>query len=299
MMRAQVASTATGSFPATKRPQGLASPWSGPLPSMPMMPSTMAKSGRTVLLISRIDSSEARPVQRIFGPAVTVSRHDAEHVLQGERDSRPMVGLQLRHGDHEIGLEHGPRQIKFLDPGGTGARGHEADIVEVEVNKFARQRPQVMTQAVRLQDTFRVPFMPGPFSDNNTPRAHAQEAFPRRRYQCRMSIDHALRVRLDEVRLQQHCDPLHLQIELTQRLLKQRGQVNLIVGRSAYGDARRGPPERRDQRIGVCTHLPACRATVCRPLLNRVGQALLLHLSKAEIRNQILENRKLFLIPNL
>ncbi len=43
MMRQQVASTATGSAPATIAPTCFGVPWMGPLPSMPTMPSTMAK----------------------------------------------------------------------------------------------------------------------------------------------------------------------------------------------------------------------------------------------------------------
>jgi len=53
MIRAQVASTATGSFPSTNTPQGLGTPWMGPLPFIPIIPSTIAKLGRTVLLMSR------------------------------------------------------------------------------------------------------------------------------------------------------------------------------------------------------------------------------------------------------
>ena len=55
--RQQVASTATGSSPSTNTPQGLGVPWIGPFPSMPSMPSTIAKSGLAAAFISRMELS--------------------------------------------------------------------------------------------------------------------------------------------------------------------------------------------------------------------------------------------------
>jgi hypothetical protein len=54
------------------------------------------------------------PVEDIFGPAILGPRHNAEHILHAERHAGPMVGLDLRHGDDEVGRNHGPGQPQML-----------------------------------------------------------------------------------------------------------------------------------------------------------------------------------------
>src|ERR1035437_434852 len=44
------------------------------------------------------------PMEHILRPSVSRTRHDAEHVLHTERDARPVMSLDLGHGDQEIGL---------------------------------------------------------------------------------------------------------------------------------------------------------------------------------------------------
>ena len=41
----------------------------------------------------------AFPMENILGPTVSRTRHDTEHVLHTERDARPVMGLNLGHGE--------------------------------------------------------------------------------------------------------------------------------------------------------------------------------------------------------
>src|SRR5271165_7562934 len=52
----------------------------------------------------------ALPVENILRPSVSRSRHYAKHVLHAERDARPVMGLDLRHGNQEICFQNGPRE---------------------------------------------------------------------------------------------------------------------------------------------------------------------------------------------
>ncbi len=67
MIRQQVASTAAGWRPMTSTPEDTGVPMIGPSPSMPTMPSTMAKAGRTVALMSRIEGPMPAKWRTFFG----------------------------------------------------------------------------------------------------------------------------------------------------------------------------------------------------------------------------------------
>src|SRR5271157_5268517 len=52
----------------------------------------------------------ALPVEDVLRPSISRTRHYAKHVLHAERHTRPVMRLDLRHGNQEIRLLHGPRQ---------------------------------------------------------------------------------------------------------------------------------------------------------------------------------------------
>ena len=115
MMRQQVASTATGSPPATSTPAGFGAPWIGPLPSMPTMPSTIANWRGKAACRSAMRFVDAGPVQHVLGPAVDAAGHHAEQILHRERRARPVMGLHLGHGDQQVGAQRGVGQVELLD----------------------------------------------------------------------------------------------------------------------------------------------------------------------------------------
>src|SRR5271157_4853857 len=52
----------------------------------------------------------ALPVEDVLRPSISRTRHYAKHVLHAERHTRPVVGLDLWHGNQEIRFQHGPRK---------------------------------------------------------------------------------------------------------------------------------------------------------------------------------------------
>ena len=101
--RAHVASTAGRFVPITRKPECLGVPMIGPSPSMPMIPSTMARCGRTAAAMSRMRRADPRVVEHVLGPAVDDARHDAEEILERERDAGPVMCLQLGERDDQVG----------------------------------------------------------------------------------------------------------------------------------------------------------------------------------------------------
>ncbi|HME31308.1 MAG TPA: hypothetical protein VKG65_01010 [Terriglobales bacterium] len=54
----------------------------------------------------------ALSVENILRPAVSCARNDTEHILHAQRDPRPVMGLDLRHGNQEVAIQHSTRQPK-------------------------------------------------------------------------------------------------------------------------------------------------------------------------------------------
>ena len=88
-----MASTAGRLRPMTSAPQSLALPMIGPSPSMPTMPSTIARWGCTVALMSRIELWMPCQCRDVLGPAVDDAGHDAEQVFHGACHAGPVMGL--------------------------------------------------------------------------------------------------------------------------------------------------------------------------------------------------------------
>ena len=76
------------SFPTLATPAWCGVPMIGPSPSMPMMPSTVARCGRTVAAMSRIDGIDPDMVQHVLGPAVDDAAHHLEEVFERQGYSR-------------------------------------------------------------------------------------------------------------------------------------------------------------------------------------------------------------------
>ena len=79
-------------------------PSSGPFPSMPTMPSMIASDGLTAPTMSRIEFGDAVDVEDVLRPPVDAARHAPEAVLERERHRDPVMRLELRHRDDEVGV---------------------------------------------------------------------------------------------------------------------------------------------------------------------------------------------------
>jgi hypothetical protein len=62
----------------TSTPEARGVPMIGPSPSMPTIPSTIARCGRTVAVMSRIDPGMPAWCRTFFGQPVIAPRHHAE-----------------------------------------------------------------------------------------------------------------------------------------------------------------------------------------------------------------------------
>src|SRR5664279_3465247 len=56
----------------------------------------------------------ALPVKNILRPSISRARHYAEHVLHAERHARPVMRLDLWHGNEEIRFQHCPREPEIF-----------------------------------------------------------------------------------------------------------------------------------------------------------------------------------------
>src|SRR5271166_3746332 len=107
---AQVASAATGSSPITIFRKGLGVPLSGPLPSIATMPSWGGGAQIKDALLN------ALPMENILRPSVPCTRHHTEHVFHAEGNAGPVMSLDFRHGNQEIGLQHSAGEPEAYHP---------------------------------------------------------------------------------------------------------------------------------------------------------------------------------------
>jgi hypothetical protein len=63
----------------------------------------------------------AFPMEDVLRPSVSRPRHNAKHVLHTKSDPRPVMGLDLRHGNQEIRFQHRAREPKVLHSGVAGS----------------------------------------------------------------------------------------------------------------------------------------------------------------------------------
>ena len=122
--------------PTSRRTRGAARvPMIGPSPSIAVTASTIARCGRMVALRSRIDVVDAVHVQDVLRPAVDRARHHAEEVLHAGGHPRPVMRLQLRHRDDEVGREQLHRQRQLAQAGEPAPQRHLAHVVMIEIDE--------------------------------------------------------------------------------------------------------------------------------------------------------------------
>ena len=187
--RAQVASTAGRFVPITSTPDRRGVPMIGPSPSMPTMPSTIARCGRTAALMSRIDGPMPGVMQHVLGPPVHDPRHHAEEVLHRQRDPRPVVRLHLgqRH-DQVRTLERcrqgQPRQRRLPQP-----IRNELHVVVIQVDELQARFVQDLAQPRLVENEQGVAAVPRPLGHQDTRRTPAPKDLGRRTNDVRVRVD--------------------------------------------------------------------------------------------------------------
>ena len=97
------------------------------------------REGRTYIKNAFLN---ALPMENVLGPAVPRPGHDAEHVLQTQRNASPVMGFYFGHRDQKIGLQHCPREPKALHPHVVRAQLRANQFVAIEIDKTDRLRAE-------------------------------------------------------------------------------------------------------------------------------------------------------------
>jgi len=74
-------------------------------------------------------------VENILRPSVSRARHDTKHVLHAESDARPVMGLDLRHGNEEIRFEHCPREPEMFHARIVRSQRSPNQLVAIQIYK--------------------------------------------------------------------------------------------------------------------------------------------------------------------
>ncbi len=107
------------------------------------------------------------PMENVFGPAVFHPGHDAEHVLQTERDTGPVVGLDFRHGHNKIRPENSLRQPKTTETAVFGFRPSPDQLVTIQIYEWDRPMFKFVFEASFADNHFSVTLMARAISDDN------------------------------------------------------------------------------------------------------------------------------------
>lgn len=155
----------------------------------------------------------AVPVENVLGPAVPRSRYDTKHVLHAQGDSRPVVRLDLRHGDDEIREYRGTRQPQLLQRAVVRAKSYFCKLVQVEVNEpdstLAKDRS---VTALRYHEPG-VSLMAWPFCNDHLFSPESTEALASGRDQNRVRVDGVTGDVINEIGFEQNRLAANVEIE--------------------------------------------------------------------------------------
>src|SRR5207247_3473897 len=114
---------------------------------------------------------DAAPVQLVLGPAVADSRQRAKKILERKGRSGPVVRLELRQGDDDIGREDRSRQVERLQAGQSAKIWALDRFVMVNVREGHFVVSQDIAQAALLDQEFDIEAVSLTFGHNHLRRA--------------------------------------------------------------------------------------------------------------------------------
>ncbi len=180
-------------------------------------------------------SGNARPVKRVFRPAVNAARDGAEEVLHRKRGAHQVMGLHLGHGDQQAGAQNGVGKVQFPQARELGPGRHVGDVVEVQIDEQVFEpgnRPEVSGGLGEIQG---IAAVPGTFGDADAGRPGGEEGFIGGVDQKRVGIDGGSGLELHQVGFEDHSKAAHVQAVASQN--PPHGIVEaLIVSRAHDGD---------------------------------------------------------------
>ncbi len=119
------------------------------------------------------------------------------------------------------------------------------DVVHVQIHKDSRERAGKLAQAYRLENRLRISFERRSVTNQHNRGSEAKECLARGGNHRRVSVHHAEWIEPDEIRFQQDRFAPNRQIELSQGLAENRGEIGLVPGHASNGHARYRPLEGR------------------------------------------------------
>src|SRR6266849_2589774 len=119
---------------------------------------------------------DSLPVKNVFGPTVLRSRYYAKHILHAECDARPVMRLNLRHGNDKIGLKDGTGQPQGLHSGVTREQRPFDEFVTIQIDKRDPLSVELVRESTLDENQFGVPLVPRTFADEHGLGAKTTEA---------------------------------------------------------------------------------------------------------------------------
>ena len=156
----------------------------------------------------------------------------------------PVVRLQLRHRDHDLGLAQDARHPELAQPrvAGLERRSHERRVVEVD-------EPQTgvverVAQAGGERDRLRVTAMTRPLGHDDRGSTEPPECVRGGHHHPRVGVDRRALDELDEVRLEQDALAPHVRVDEPEPVEHDRFEVAVVAPRTEHGN--RGAPGLRE-----------------------------------------------------
>ena len=170
---------------------------------MPMIPSTIARCGRTAATMSRIERPIPAWCKHVLGPAVNDAGHHAEEILERKRDAGPVMRLHLGERDDQVCSLERIRQGQLAEGRRSESVGNERDIVMVQVDELEAGLLEDVAQAGLVEYKLGIAAMPRPLGDNDLASPPPPENLGDRAHHGRIRVDLGrVHIRLDEVGLQ-------------------------------------------------------------------------------------------------
>src|SRR5882724_1513991 len=100
---------------------------------------------------------DSLPVKNVFWPTVPGSRYYAKHVLHAECDARPVMRLNLRHGNDKIGCEDRAGQPQGLHSGVAREQAPFEELVTIQVHERNPLPVELVRESTLDENQFSVP----------------------------------------------------------------------------------------------------------------------------------------------
>src|SRR5713226_4785734 len=110
---------------------------------------------------------DSLPVKNVFWPTVLRSRYYAKHVLHAESDARPVMCLNLRHGNDKIGFKDGTGQPQGIHSGVTREQAPFDEFVTIQIDERDPLSVELVRESTLDENQLSIPLVPRTFADEH------------------------------------------------------------------------------------------------------------------------------------